>query len=303
MDCSVVIPTSERNPLLARVLAGLREQTVPAGSFEVLVVEDGPADSAREIVEASGFRYLEQPHAPGPAGARNLGIEHAQGRIVLLLGDDTIPAPDLIDRHLRAHTQHPGGAVLGHIAWHPDCGVTPFMEHIGRWGGQFSFGRIRDPEACGYGFFYSSNISLEARWLALERFDERFPWATTEDIELGYRLEKRGLVVRYRAEAQVFHHHYVSRQGFGARMQRAGRCVHAFVGMHPQDPTLPGRWLPFARVPGAYGLVGYGGLLVSRLPLGPLSWYALVRAHYALGVRRAMRDGDGISACAGDASS
>ena len=70
---SIVIPTYARPERLRECLAALARQTLPADTFEIVVVDDGspqpvvpPADTA-----AAGptIRIIRQPNA-GPAAAR-----------------------------------------------------------------------------------------------------------------------------------------------------------------------------------------------------------------------------------------
>lgn len=283
---SALIPTCRRNETLALVLRALTHQTAGRDRFEVLVLEDGPSGHARETAARFGARYLDVPHPPGPAGARNAGLDAARGRLILMLGDDMIPTCDLVQRHLEAHRRAPGGAVLGRVAWHPACGVTPLMLHLAERGGQFSFHHIRDPERCGYRFFYTSNISLEARWFDLERFDPAFQLPSTEDTELGFRLQRRGLVIRYRPRILVWHHHHLEQATYLERQVRAGQAVQYMVDKHADDLDPRRRLLPTSLVPGATAAVIAAGHLLSLLPGTRLKWYGLVLGHYARGAVR-----------------
>ena len=91
---SVVIPTYRRLGLLPDALRSLATQTMR--DFEVLVVDDDPAQSAKELVE--GFtelsvRYLPNDNARGGSGARNTGAFAATGEWVAFLDDDDIWLP------------------------------------------------------------------------------------------------------------------------------------------------------------------------------------------------------------------
>src|SRR5260370_23545111 len=49
---SVVIPTRNRSRRLRALLASLREQTISADQFEVIVVDDGSVDGTQEVLAA-----------------------------------------------------------------------------------------------------------------------------------------------------------------------------------------------------------------------------------------------------------
>lgn len=91
-DVAVVIPTYNRAALLARALASVRAQTVPAR--EVLVIDDGSTDDTADVCRAAGLplRYERQANA-GPSAARNLGARLAQAPWIAFLDSDDLWAP------------------------------------------------------------------------------------------------------------------------------------------------------------------------------------------------------------------
>src|SRR5262245_60053207 len=103
---SVVIPTYQRRASLERVLGALARQEWDSDRLEVLVVSDGSLDGSLEMARAYPLPFpliaLEQPNQ-GPAVARNLGLAHAAGPLVLFLDDDVLPSPQLIAEHVGAH--------------------------------------------------------------------------------------------------------------------------------------------------------------------------------------------------------
>jgi glycosyltransferase involved in cell wall biosynthesis len=236
---SVVIPTYRRPETLFPVLDALGRQTDPP-EFEVVVVDDGSGDDTAERLAAYRppyrFRFFSQKNG-GPASARNRGVREARGRIVLFLGDDTVPEPALLAVHGRAHAErrpHPI-AVLGYTTWPRDLRVSPFLHQINEYGLQFGYGLIRDPEQVPFNFFYTSNVSLP-RELLLEAglFDTSFPHAAWEDIEVAYRLMQRGMRMLYRPEAVARHHHDITFASFRRRQEKAGEAAAIFYRKHPE---------------------------------------------------------------------
>jgi GT2 family glycosyltransferase len=236
---SVVIPTYERPDTLFQVLEALGRQESPP-SFEAVVVDDGSRDETSERLAAFpapySLRRLRQANS-GPAAARNRGVREARGQRILFLGDDTVPEPGLLSVHARAHDEPRAfqAAVLGYTTWPRERRVSPFLHHINEYGLQFGYGLIENPDSVPFNFFYTSNISL-SRALLLEvgLFDTTFPHAAWEDIEIAYRMEKRGMRIVYRPEAVARHHHDISFASFRSRQRRSGESAAIFFAKHPE---------------------------------------------------------------------
>ena len=106
MDCSVVITTYNRARLLADTLRSLCAQRVPrALRWEIVIVDNNSRDETREVVRrfsaTSGptIRYQFEPRQ-GQSFARNMGIEVAEGAVILFTDDDILPSPDWVARML-----------------------------------------------------------------------------------------------------------------------------------------------------------------------------------------------------------
>lgn len=243
MKLSVVIPTFERRDKLRACLESLTAQA-GAPAYEVVVVDDGSKDGTREWLSGAsgqawpfGLRVVLQSHR-GPAAARNAGVREAIGDLVLFLGDDCIAAPGCLAEHLRAHRAGSDGSVLGFTTWLPSLEITPFMHYQENGGSQFAYGRIEDPEDAGWRFYYTTNISTPRAVLLEHPFEERFPAARYEDMELGWRLQQLGHRVRYWPEALVWHDHPIDFDSFRARCAAYGEYAALFHQLHPEDEGL-----------------------------------------------------------------
>jgi len=102
---SCVINFYGRLDLLRGILFSLVDQEYPQERFEVLLVEDrGGTEAGRDLVESFAaqlpVRYLSLDAHFGTMGyARNCGLIHSQGEIVLFLDDDTVLLqPDFLAR-------------------------------------------------------------------------------------------------------------------------------------------------------------------------------------------------------------
>lgn len=243
MDLSVVIPTYNRLDMLLRVLDSLGAQ-VDAPSFEVVVVNDGSRDATAKTVEreieAGRWKYpltFRSQENGGPGRARNHGVTLASGRFVIFIGDDTVPESRFLAEHWRVHVESqfdPMIACLGYTGWPTGERVTAFMDYINDFGLQFGYKLIKDGETIPYNFFYTSNISIDRELLTAHPFDTTFPSAAWEDIELAYRLDAKGLKIRYNARAVTRHHHPMTIDTFARRQYTVGKSGAIFYRKHPE---------------------------------------------------------------------
>ncbi len=296
---SVVVPTFERPGTLFEVLEALGRQ---AGSpeFEVIVVDDGSRDTTPERLRAFSpvypFRFLHQSNA-GPAAARNRGVEAARGRLILFLGDDIVPEPDLLAVHAAAHAEprpHPV-AVLGYTTWPRGRRVSPFLHHINEYGLQFGYGLIEDRESVPFNFFYTSNVSLPRALLkSAGLFDTTFPHAAWEDIEAAYRMMRMGMRILYRPAAVARHHHDITFASFRRRQEKSGEAAAIFYEKHPElaDFLAVPQALGF-REDGAFksGLLSWWAALSERweVPGGRWALDRVLQNDYLRGLNRALK--------------
>lgn len=227
---SIVIPTYNRCGTLEKAIRAYQKQSALGAITEILVVDDGSTDSTTAIVaklaedSSVPIRYSRQENK-GPAAARNIGIREAKGESILFTDDDIIPGPDLVAEHLKWHQRSPElpVAVLGYVTWAPEVNPTPFMNWYGSKGPLFKYAQIEGLTDIDYRYLYTCNISFKAEFLRRNgTFDEDFPVAAYEDVELGYRLGKAGLRLLYNRKAVGYHQQYVS---FGDACRRTEKVT------------------------------------------------------------------------------
>jgi glycosyltransferase involved in cell wall biosynthesis len=305
---SVVIPTYNRLDVLPEVLSALENQQ-GAPPFEVLVIDDGSSDGTDAFLKerqlSLPFKVFTQANQ-GPATARNRGVTEAAGERVAFLGDDTVPSPGWLAAHQRAasqraakHGESEALAVIGYTAWHSRMRLNPFLRYINEYGLQFGYALIEDPEDVPFNFLYTSNLSLPRQLLVEEPFDLGFPYAAWEDIELAYRLQKRGLRLVYEPQARVEHDHPTTIQRFTERQEKAGYSAVVFYLLHQElgeflgvgpegPPPLPPRRQHQLRE----GFVR----MVEGLPVHvPKLWDETLRYHYIRGLQRGWGDREKLS--------
>jgi GT2 family glycosyltransferase len=232
MRFSVVIPTLNRAELLRRTLASLAE--CDPGPDEVVVIDADPEHSAKSVTEEfpdANVRYISS--RPSVTLQRNVGIDAAEGDVLVFLDDDVDVDPRLF-RRLAEVYEDPSviGATGRVVEPRPGRLVSPSSSLRRLLGGsdrdgtftRFGYpryildaGRERDVEHM-FGCFMS------ARREAADavRFDENLPgYALAEDEDFSYRLSRLGRI-RYLPDVVVNHR----KEGWSAQETREfGRLV------------------------------------------------------------------------------
>jgi GT2 family glycosyltransferase len=179
---SVVVPTCGRVDLLDRCLAALGAQKLPPASYEIIVVDDGPHDATKTLVQQWSHRmkikgldltYIPNNGPHGPAAARNRGWRAARAPIIAFTDDDTVPTPGWLENGLASFddTVH---VLCGRVEM-PLSGEPTDYE--------------RDAKNLETAEFVTANCFCRKEVLDfMNGFDERFRLAWREDSDLHFRL-------------------------------------------------------------------------------------------------------------------
>jgi GT2 family glycosyltransferase len=235
---SVEISTYNRMAILCRVLEGLARQTTPPELFEIVVADDGSSDGTAEMVESMSpslpfdIRFVTHDHR-GSGATHNLGIRNARGEIVLMLADDILPHPDLIQEHLKAHAQHPSPSVgvVGRLVQSPELPQTTFQTG---WNVLVNALFPKDGITFDYRNFWVSHLSFKREFMLHHGMFREWPAASHEDLELGYRLQGRGMALHFNPAALGYHHHPETIESVTARAYAHGFNWHLFESAVPE---------------------------------------------------------------------
>jgi glycosyltransferase involved in cell wall biosynthesis len=202
---SVVIPTYRRSELIRNLLQALVQQTLPARSFEVVVVDDcsddGTSDRVRDLVPSLPFsvQLVRTERNGGPAVARNLGWRLARAPLIAFVDDDVSPMPGWLEAGLAALTARPEvGVMQGRTSLPPETDLTAVHYGPPNWDVVHLIDKPTPQfEACN--IFY--------RRQALEGtggFDEVLAW-WGEDTVAAWRSLEAGWERAFAGEAEVTH--------------------------------------------------------------------------------------------------
>lgn len=241
LELSVVVPTRGSGEKLSQLLARFDQQTLAPRRFEVLVVDDGGEVPVH--VEPADHRYalkLLRQEGGGLAAARNFALDHAQGGIVLFLEDDSLPAFDLLEKHLSVHAARTDRvAVLGTFAFSADARRRPFVQVLDDSDLLYDFVRLRDGALHPWTYFWTCNLSVQLATLReVGGFDAAaFPQGVCDDLELGLRLAERGVGVLHRKDLVCEHDHPFTVDEFFERSMLRGIYSARLANLYGRSPT------------------------------------------------------------------
>src|SRR4051794_3863547 len=212
---SVVVPTRDRARYLAVALDSLLPQARAAGA-DVLVVLDGPDAESAAAATARGARVISHAAPRGLNAARNTGLEHTSGELVVFVDDDVEVREGWLDTLLRAAAGEPDvevftGPIFARIEDHA-------FRTCGREGAPVTFLDLGPVDADAP---HAWGANLAIRRSAFERvgaFDAGH-WTGAGDEQEW--LDRHGGTIRYVAGAGVDHR----RAGDDARLTALARSA------------------------------------------------------------------------------
>jgi GT2 family glycosyltransferase len=234
---SVVICTRNGERTIRDCLEGLRRIDYP--NFEVLIVNDGSTDSTEAITREYNFRVISIPNG-GLSNARNVGMRAAKGEIVAYIDDDAVPDPQWLT-YLAAtflSTDHVGvggpnippaddGAVAECVANSPGGPI-----HV-----LFTDQEAEHIPGCNMAF---RKVALEA----VGGFDTQFRIAG-DDVDLCWRIQKRGWTLGFNPAAMVWHHRRNSVKSYWKQQLNYGKAEGYLERKWPEKYNAAGH-IPWA---------------------------------------------------------
>jgi cellulose synthase/poly-beta-1,6-N-acetylglucosamine synthase-like glycosyltransferase len=274
---SVIVPAYNAAGTIERCLQALLHQSVPAASYEVLVVDDGSTDDTARLVSRWPVRLLLQPHA-GPASSRNYGARAASGRYLLFTDADCAPIPTWIEQISRPLETDPKVAGVKGVYRSCQRGLIARFVQLEF---EAKYAHLRRQRSIDFVDTGSAAFRAEAFW-ALGGFEPQFLAPSNEDTQLSFGLVSRGWRLVFADQAAVYHEHADSPAAYLRRKWRHGYWRVRVYHRHPTKmlgdsytprsmqlqflgalATLCGGLLPRARA-----LVGLGAasFLLGTLP-------------------------------------
>ena len=285
MRYSVIVPLYNRPEEIRELLESLTAQTFH--DFEVIVVEDGSTEDARDIVESFSDRlrlryFWKENERQG--FTRNFGFERAEGDWLVVFDSDCLIPPHYFQAVEEFLEQHPdvevyGGPDAAHHSFTPvqraiSHAMTSFLTTGGIRGGSKQVGQYQPR---------SFNMGISRR-----AYDVAGGYRITvkgEDIEYSLRLMAHGLESALIPDAYVYHKRRTDFAQFRRQVEFFGRARVNIRRFFPGS-LRPVHWMPTVfllylslMVPAAIGTALFRGQMDGwcLIPIIPyLAWHAAI---------------------------
>lgn len=193
---SVIIPTYHDWERLELCINALKEQNYPTQCFEVIIVNNDPADPVNLIDPPNNFKVINEAK-PGSYAARNAGLSIAKGEIIAFTDSDCIPCINWLEKGVLALQRSP--RVGGHIQL-IFKNVKPSVIEI--FDKAFSFQQER--YSLEYGSAATANMfSYKSVFDEVGFFDDSL--YSNEDLAWGRRAKDHGFSIIYSNDCIVHH--------------------------------------------------------------------------------------------------
>jgi GT2 family glycosyltransferase len=240
---SVIIPAYNSEGTITATLEALERQAFT--DFETIVVDSSPGEATARLM-ADRFPDVTYHHSAQrllPHGARNRGVEFAQGELLVFTDPDCVAGPDWLARLVAAHDQgHPvvGGAIEVDGGW-IEQGIH--LSKFSAWTGGGPAGTRAD--------LATANVLWDRSLITRVG-----PFPTDEwsgDTELSWRARAEGVELRFEPGAVVSHTHvtgiraawrerYVRGKDFAGMRMRVEQWSRPLAAVHllavPLVPAL-----------------------------------------------------------------
>lgn len=230
VDISVVIPALNAADTIGAQLDAVLAQDF-AGTFEVVVADNGSTDGTLEVVETYRVRVVDASDAPlGGAGAKNVGVRAASAPFVAFCDADDLVSPGWLQ------------AVYDGLQRSPVVSVTceywtlnPAMRGLGA---EVKAERTSDgvPVFAGGAFGMSRQLYLDAGG-----FDETFTGPV--DTEFALRVHRKFGVAPLHVDAVIHVRQPVTIRASFRRGRFLGRSAHVLHPGRAWHPVKRAGWL------------------------------------------------------------
>lgn len=214
---SIVIPVYNQFGYTYNCLRSILEHSGNV-SYEVIIADDCSTDHVKELEKVvSGITVLHNKENLKFLLNCNHAVEHARGKYILFLNNDTQVQPDWLNPLVRLVEEDERIGMVGSKLVYPTGQLQEAGGILWKDGSAWNYGHLMNPEEPEYCYVkeadYISGAAIMIRaslWKEIGGFDERFAPAYYEDTDLAFEVRKHGYKVCMQPKSLVVHFEGIS---------------------------------------------------------------------------------------------
>jgi GT2 family glycosyltransferase/ubiquinone/menaquinone biosynthesis C-methylase UbiE/glycosyltransferase involved in cell wall biosynthesis len=248
---SVIIPAYRGIEDVRTCLRSLAATLASEPAFEVILVDDCPADTVHHLIPpSSGLTKIANAENLGFLLSCNIGAQAARGRVLCFLNSDTIVMPGWLGSLVQALDSEPRAGIAGGMLLNADNTIQSAGWRILANGWGHPIGAGGDPRDGAYTYRRDTDCVTGACFAVskalfdeLGRLDELYAPAFYEEFDLAFRARALGWRVVYEPASRVVH---LGSASYGAeRRDQLSSANHAkfaarFAGVLSRQPEEAG---------------------------------------------------------------
>ncbi|MDT3404596.1 glycosyltransferase [Mucilaginibacter terrae] len=237
MFFSIIIPLYNRPQEIKELLESLTKQTYL--QYEVLVIEDGSTNDAKDIVASFANRldvHYYYKANEGQGFSRNFGFERAKGSYFIIFDSDCLIPPNYLETVYHRLSTDYLDAYGGPDDAHPS--FTAMQKAISySMTSPFTTGGIRGNKK-GIGQFHPRSFNMGVSREVWETVGGFIITRLGEDIEYSIRIHTAGFKIGLIPEAKVYHKRRTSYMQFYKQLHFFGRARINISKFFPKELKL-----------------------------------------------------------------
>jgi glycosyltransferase involved in cell wall biosynthesis len=229
---SIIIPILNNERTIGSCLKAILDQGYPRDNYEILIVDNGSTDESINIIKEYPVKLLFEKRAHNSYMARNLGIKHAAGDIIVFLDADCIPQENWMINLITPFMNSDVGVVAGEVfSAKPTNLIQGFYSYA-------NFLQQENRVDDGIRALATANIALRKEIFAeIGLFDEAFRWGGDNDFGLRIQQETNCRII-FQKNASVEHCHRHSLKGLFKHAFTYGLGIARFRLKHTALPNF-----------------------------------------------------------------